>query len=414
MKIAIPKPDRGVVGGFETVVQRLADGLRARGHQVDLVHVDATGGPGSRLPVPIDPAALSLFREFFLHLNTVARFEELDVSGYDVVLCTQPGSYAVSHPRKVILFYHHTRSFYDLQEVVERMQERDVELHQLAAFIVRDVDAFYLTPAVSILAGSRRVKQRLAEHNGLVDNVEVFSAGIDEAFLDFDGTLTFESPLCVGRHEFPKRTELFLHAMNHVSERHGRLLGAGTFTDRLKALDAWLRFQHLDGVSIPSWDPAGCLIDDHRLWRHHAVHIPIQELQFAQHALGARSERRATRFLGRGSMDDLLREYASALCVVCPAFDEDYGLTCLEAMACGKPVIACKDGGGYVELIDDGVDGLLVEPNGPAIGAAIEMLKDVSLARAMGQRGREKARAYTWTRAIDHVERALVGAATKA
>jgi glycosyltransferase involved in cell wall biosynthesis len=83
-------------------------------------------------------------------------------------------------------------------------------------------------------------------------------------------------------------------------------------------------------------------------------------------------------------------------------------------MACGKPVIACKDGGGYVELIDDGVDGLLVEPNGPAIGAAIEMLKDVSLARAMGQRGREKARAYTWARAIDHVERALVGAASKA
>jgi glycosyltransferase involved in cell wall biosynthesis len=112
-------------------------------------------------------------------------------------------------------------------------------------------------------------------------------------------------------------------------------------------------------------------------------------------------------FLGRASKDDLVREYASALCVVCPAFDEDYGLTCLEAMALGKPVVACVDGGGYVELIDDGVDGFLVEATGPAIAAAIERLKDPALARAMGARGREKARAYTWPRAVDQVERAL-------
>ena len=97
------------------------------------------------------------------------------------------------------------------------------------------------------------------------------------------------------------------------------------------------------------------------------------------------------KFLGRMSKDDLLHEYASALCVVCPAFDEDYGLTCLEAMALGKPVIACADGGGYVELIEDGVDGFLVEATGPAIAAAIDRLKDPALARAMGARGREKA-----------------------
>jgi glycosyltransferase involved in cell wall biosynthesis len=76
-------------------------------------------------------------------------------------------------------------------------------------------------------------------------------------------------------------------------------------------------------------------------------------------------------------------------------------------MAFGKPVIACADGGGYVELIDDGVDGFLVEATGPAIARAIARLRAPDVARTMGARGREKAKTYTWARAIDHVERAL-------
>jgi glycosyltransferase involved in cell wall biosynthesis len=407
MRVAIVKPRHQVTGGFEAVLDRLAAGLRTRGHIVELVLIDATGSPASHLPVSVDEDSLAQFRDFFLHLNMVARFEELDLSGFDVVLCTQPGSYAVRHPRKVILFYHHTRSFYDLQDAVETVRRHNIELHQIAAHIVRDVDAQFLTPDVPILAGSRRVKERLAEHNGLTDNVEVFSAGIDEAFWDDAAPQTFQSALCIGRHEFPKRTELFLHAMYHVDRIDGRIGGVGSLTDRLKGIDAWLQLRHLDEPVVPSWDPAGCLIDDHKLWLQQAIHKPMGELQRAQEIRRSRGVRPPVTFLGRLSQEELLREYRSALCVVCPAFDEDYGLTCLEAMACGKPVVACHDGGGYVEVIADGVDGLLVEPNGPAIAAAITRLKDVDLARTMGARGREKAKAYTWTRAIDQLERAL-------
>lgn len=406
MNIAIAKPDHGAVGGFEIVVQRLADGLRARGHAVDLaqIPVDAT----SHLPFPIDDVQIELFRDFFLHLNMVAKFEQLDLSAYDVVLCTQPGSYAVRHPRKVVLFYHHARTFYDLQDVIESVRGHDVDLHQLASFIVRDVDSVYLTREVPILAGSRRVKERLADHNGLHENVQVFGAGLDESFLNYDAPIAFGDPLCVGRHEFPKRTELFLHAMNHVNGLTGRVLGVGSFTDRLKGIDAWLRLQHLEARGDHGTRAAGCFVDDNRLWRHYTIHLPLKDLQAAQQTLAARGASSPTRFLGRVTKEDLLREYGAALCVVCPAFDEDFGLTCLEAMACGKPVIACRDGGGYVELIDDGVDGFVVEPTAQAIAQAIERLRDRDLARAMGERGREKARTFTWTRAIDQVERALL------
>jgi glycosyltransferase involved in cell wall biosynthesis len=430
MRLAVVKPDHGVAGGFEGVIARLVTGLRARGHVVDLVQLSVSREDVSRLAVPVSAVQLALFRDFFVHLNTIRRFEQLDLSGYDAVLCTQPGSYAVPHPRKVVLFYHHLRTFYDLQEVIESARRHDVALHQLAAFIVRDIDGFFLTPDVPILAGSRRVKERLADHNGLRDNVSIFDAGLDEAFLTFDGPVTFEAPLSVGRHEFPKRTELFLHAMLHVDRLEGRVVGEGSLTRRLQGLDAWLRLQHPDPAPVASGpsrtdpaaaasglsrtDPAAvvsgfsrttCPIDDDRFWRDLALHLPDDELRAAEEAASELPSR--VRFLGRASQEQLLAEYAAALCVVCPAYDEDFGLTCLEAMACGKPVIACRDGGGYVELVEDGVDGFLVEPTGRAIAAAIERLRDVALARTMGERGREKARAFTWTRAIDQVERAL-------
>jgi glycosyltransferase involved in cell wall biosynthesis len=404
MRIAIAKGDYKIVGGFEIVVDRLVAGLRERGHTVDLAIVDATADEVSHLPVAVGKAARLVFREFFFHLNMIARFAELDVTGYDAVLCTQPGSYAVRHPRKVALFYHHARSFYDLQPIIERARGHDADLHQLAAFIVRDVDAFYLTPDLPILAGSRRVKERLARYNRLTDSVEVFSAGIDEIFLNYAGPITFESPVCVGRHEFPKRPELFVHAMHHVRGLQGRVLGVGSFTDRIQGLDAWLALKHRGPAA-----ESDCGVNDAQLWLDDVVHLPAETLHQARRDAAATGAASPVRFLGRVSQAQLLEEYAAALCVVCPAYDEDFGLTCVEAMAVGKPVIACRDGGSYAELIDDGVDGFLVDPTGPAIAAAIDRLRVPDVARVMGERGRRKAAAFTWPRAIDQVEQALGG-----
>src|SRR6202007_3037242 len=78
----------------------------------------------------------------------------------------------------------------------------------------------------------------------------------------------------------------------------------------------------------------------------------------------------AIRFVGQVDDAELARLYAGAICVVAPAYLEDYGLTVIEAMSAGGPVVVCRDGGGVCLPVVDGVNGFVVEPTGRAIADA--------------------------------------------
>ena len=68
-------------------------------------------------------------------------------------------------------------------------------------------------------------------------------------------------------------------------------------------------------------------------------------------------------FVGKKTDDDLIREYKSSHLFVLPSSSEGQPITLLEAMACGLPIIATKTGG-IPEIVKEGVNGLLVPPNG--------------------------------------------------
>ncbi|HWQ66243.1 MAG TPA: glycosyltransferase [Methanospirillum sp.] len=79
-------------------------------------------------------------------------------------------------------------------------------------------------------------------------------------------------------------------------------------------------------------------------------------------------------FIGVVGDAELSKLYGSCRGFVTTAIDEDYGLTPLEAMACGKPVVAVKEGG-YLETVVDGHTGILISPDPDAICAGIEMIE---------------------------------------
>lgn len=66
--------------------------------------------------------------------------------------------------------------------------------------------------------------------------------------------------------------------------------------------------------------------------------------------------------LGKISKEDLLGYYNCAELFLMPAKKEDFGLTPIEAVACGCPVVAWGDDAGPNETIIDGVNGLLAKP----------------------------------------------------
>jgi glycosyltransferase involved in cell wall biosynthesis len=115
--------------------------------------------------------------------------------------------------------------------------------------------------------------------------------------------------------------------------------------------------------------------------------------------LAAAAWRRRLRIVLSGPVDDveLASLYRQAAVVVLPSTHEGFGLTALEAMACGAPLVATAVGN-LPQLTQDVA--VLVPPGDPAgLSGAIEMVlaEPVSSAR-MRHAGIDRASGYTWDR----------------
>jgi len=386
MNIGVIKPDFKVHGGFERVVQKIESILESKGHAVTRIDVTRRDDRARvAFGVPIPPNIWRQAPFFFTYLGLANDCANVEVNKFDVIISTQPPSFAVNHPRHISLFYHHNRIFYDLSEVTMESGYVDREVHTLCTSYVRAVDRHWLENVTWFLAGSHTVKDRLKIFNGLSDNVSVLQAGVGVDLStrpDSHPASPKDVALCITRMEFHKRPELFVQAMKYRPAVSGVLVGSGSRLPWVRQLDQLLsNTKELDSFS------------DKDLWVNTGTTVGTRHLNGAHSTSNVNIE-------GFIEDDALRNVYGSAFCVVAPALLEDYGLTVIEAMSRAKPVIVCSDGGGLTELVNDGVDGIVVEPSGRAISEAIGYLRDnPKRATEMGEAGLEKAKRFTWANA---------------
>jgi glycosyltransferase involved in cell wall biosynthesis len=137
-------------------------------------------------------------------------------------------------------------------------------------------------------------------------------------------------------------------------------------------------------------------------WLSDDVYALVDELDLQPH----------TFFLGRVNAHDLRYLYNAARCLVHPAFYEGFGLTPLEAMACGTPVIV-SNVSSLPEVVGDAA--LLVDPQqDEEITVALwRMLTDEGLREMLRVKGLRRAAAFSWDRAAEQtmqVYRQVAGA----
>jgi L-malate glycosyltransferase len=93
-----------------------------------------------------------------------------------------------------------------------------------------------------------------------------------------------------------------------------------------------------------------------------------------------------------GVVEDVSSAINNLDIIVLPSLEERCSRSLIEALACGKPAVATRVGG-TPEIIEDGLNGFLVNPEDPKdmAEAVLKLLEDKILRLRMGKEGRLKA-----------------------
>ena len=121
----------------------------------------------------------------------------------------------------------------------------------------------------------------------------------------------------------------------------------------------------------------------------HFVHIGSgDDLARLQNIAKELSSADCVHFVKRLSREELGACYSRADIFAMPSSGEGFGLVFLEAMAFGKPLVAAS-AGGALDVVQDGINGLLVEPRDVAslTAALARLLRDSSLRQKLGENG---------------------------
>lgn len=112
-------------------------------------------------------------------------------------------------------------------------------------------------------------------------------------------------------------------------------------------------------------------------------------------------------FMQTVSDQEMIHHLQSSVALIHAAEEEPFGLTPVEAMACGTPVIAMR-GGGPAETVLHGTTGYLCERADADLikEAMLQVIQNYSSGISMHQACRARAEEFTWQHAVDRIEKA--------
>ncbi len=135
---------------------------------------------------------------------------------------------------------------------------------------------------------------------------------------------------------------------------------------------------------------AGLVLAGATGWLAEQVFETVEQLELQRHVT----------FLGRVQNGDLVYLYNLARCLAHPAYYEGFGLTPLEAMACGTPVVV-SNVSSLPEVVGDAA--LLIDPNSEEeLAVALHrLLSDDVLHASLRDKGLARARTFSWERTAE-------------
>jgi glycosyltransferase involved in cell wall biosynthesis len=378
--IVAPAPVPPAIGGAERLWWGLTEFVnRSTEHRAELL----------KLPTPE--------RDVWEIVAGYERFSELDVSGYDVVISGKYPAWMVDHPDHRVYLLHRLRGLYDtyhLTGLPADVTSRDRDVGNLLQLLdAHEGERAALPEVFARLAALAERRDGLAAElvalpGPFIRRVVHFldrialSPGAVRQFATLSATVARRPGY------FPAGADVRVaHPMTHLEGLHptgDRHLLAVSRLDAPKRLDLVVNAMRRASTRLPLLI-AGTGPERERL----------EELAGGDARI---------RFLGHVNDDELVRLYNDARAVIFAPAEEDFGYIALEAMLAAKPVITTHDAGGPTELVEDSVNGRVVDPDPAALAAAIDDLgARRRRARKLGRQARRRAEQVTWKAVVDAI-----------
>jgi glycosyltransferase involved in cell wall biosynthesis len=269
----------------------------------------------------------------------MAGVRSMDFTGFgDRLIAIRTPSYLVRHHHKVLWFIHHHRPSYDLWESYPDVPKNadGWEFRRM----MHSSDEVALGEAKKIFTNSARVRDRLRQFNGL--DAEVLYPPLPVETVAEPGEYG-DYLLYISRIEAHKQQLLAVEALAHTTTPVRLVLagkGAGTeYSERISR-----RVDELGLVNRVTF--LNTHVTDETKW------------SLMNNALAS---------------------------VYLPHDEDSYGYVGLESAAARRPLITATDSGGVLELVHDGVNGLVTAPEPKSLARAFDTLyADRELAARLG------------------------------